>query len=84
MKFNLKLPKIRLPAVDLRLLIVRFKAKIRAVKAKITPENVKETCLLVGFFMLLRGLWLIWPPIMWIIGGILLMWFGLPGKKGDK
>jgi hypothetical protein len=48
---------------------------------KLSPEFIKETCLVAGFLMLLRGLWLIWPPAMWIIGGVCLMWFGLPGKQ---
>lgn len=77
MKIDFKLPRIRLPAAQI-------KAKFRALKAKITPENVKETCLLVGFFMVLRGLWLIYPPAMWILGGAGLIWFGLPGKAGGK
>ena len=52
---------------------------------KLSPEFIKETCLVAGFLMLLRGLWLIWPPAMWIIGGVCLMWFGLPGKRvGNK
>jgi hypothetical protein len=70
LKINLRPPRIRLPDAWR--------------KAKITPEFVKETCLLVGFFMFLRGSWLIYPPAMWVFGGAGLIWFGLPGKVGAK
>jgi hypothetical protein len=63
MKIGFKTPRIRFPAAWIR-------AKIRAIRPKITPEFVKETCLLAGFFMFLRGSGLIW--------------FGLPGKVGAK
>lgn len=75
MKLPFKLPGIRF-------LMNWFRAKSRAIKAKITPEFIKETCLLAGFSMVLRGLWLIYPPAMWIIGGMALVWFGLPAPAG--
>jgi len=75
MKICFKLSRVRV-------IISRIRFKFRAIKAKITPEFVKETCILVGFAMVLRGLWLIYPPAMWIIGGMALIWFGMPGKKG--
>jgi hypothetical protein len=45
-------------------------------------DFVQEAALIGGFLMLLRGLYLIFPPIMWIIGGILLILIGFPLKGG--
>lgn len=55
-----KLPKIRLPSLD------------------IPSETVRTLAAVAGFFMALYGIWLIYPPAMWIIGGIYLM---LPAKN---
>ncbi|ELK38811.1 hypothetical protein D478_27756 [Brevibacillus agri BAB-2500] len=53
-------------------------------KPKITLETAREACLLVGFFSLARGLWLIYPPAMWLVCGLLLLWVGFPPKRrGD-
>jgi hypothetical protein len=53
---------------------------------KINIETfIRESCLLVGFFMLGYGMWLIYPPASFVICGTLLMWVGLPArpKGGD-
>jgi len=47
-------------------------------------EPIREICLVVGFFSLIAGLWLIYPPAMFIIGGFILMWIGLPPRKGGS
>lgn len=60
-KMKLKLPKIRLPSIN------------------ITNEAIQELALLAGFLMLLKGLWDIYQPLMWIIGGL---WLMFPGKRG--
>lgn len=52
------------------------------IKLKIKEETIKETCLLAGFLMLETGIWLIYPPAAFIVGGILLLWLGMPGKGG--
>jgi hypothetical protein len=65
LKIPLKLP-LKLP-------------KIRLPSLKIKHEAVQELALLAGFLMLLKGLWDIYPPLMWIIGGL---WLMLPGKRG--
>lgn len=52
--------------------------KIRLPSFKIKSETLQELALLAGFLMVLRGLWLIYPPAMWIIGGIYLM---LPAQR---
>ena len=65
MKIPLKLP-LKLP-------------KIRLPSLKIKHETVQELALLAGFLMLLKGLWDIYPPLMWILGGI---WLMLPAKRG--
>jgi hypothetical protein len=36
-------------------------------------NTIEELAILAGFLMLLRGLWLVYPPLMWIIGGLWLM-----------
>jgi hypothetical protein len=53
--------------------------KIRLPCPKITNEAIQELALLAGFLMLLKGLWDIYPPLMWIVGGL---WLMLPGKRG--
>ncbi|WP_459998541.1 hypothetical protein [Paradesulfitobacterium aromaticivorans] len=53
--------------------------KIRLPSLKISSGILQELALLAGFLMLLHGLWMVYPPIMWIIGGLWLMLPG-PGK----
>lgn len=43
---------------------------------------LEDLLLLVGVAMLARGLWLIYPPVMWIFVGLLLMWAGLTPGRG--
>ena len=50
-------------------------------KLKITEDSVKEVALVIGFISTLRGLYLLSPFLMWLIGGIILLGFGFPGKK---
>jgi hypothetical protein len=47
--------------------------KIHLPRFKMNSETIIELAMLVGFFMLLKGLYDIYPPAMWIIGGIYLM-----------
>lgn len=47
--------------------------KIRLPSLKLNDEAIRELALAAGFLMVLRGLWLIYPPAMWIIGGVYLM-----------
>ena len=61
----MKLPKIKLP-------------KIRLPCLKIKSETTQELAMLAGFFMCLKGLYDIYPPVMWIIGGA---WLMMPGRK---
>jgi hypothetical protein len=61
---------------------------ILAKKPKISPEKlndyISETAMIGGFFMLLKGLYTIYPPAMWIIGGILLILLGFPARRRLK
>lgn len=41
-------------------------------------DALREAVLVAGFLMLGRGLWLVYPPAMWLVCGSLLMWLGLP------
>ncbi len=52
--------------------------KIRLPSLKIPNGFFEELAILAGFLMVLRGLWLIYPPLMWIFGGI---WLMLPAKR---
>ncbi len=52
--------------------------KIRLPSIKIKHEIIQELAILAGFLMLLNGLYDIYPPAMWIIGGI---WLMLPARK---
>jgi hypothetical protein len=47
--------------------------KIRLLSFKVKSETTQELALLGGFLMLLKGLHDVYPPAMWIIGGIYLM-----------
>jgi len=51
--------------------------KIRLPSFKISNETIQELAILAGFLMFLKGLWDIYPPLMWIIGGF---WLMIPGK----
>jgi hypothetical protein len=53
--------------------------KIRLPSIKKLNGTIQELAILAGFLMLLKGLWDIYPPMMWIIGGI---WLMVPGKRG--
>lgn len=65
-----KLPKIRLPSIN----ISRDKAQ----------DTAQEIAFWAGLTMVSKGLYMIWPPLMWIIFGLGLIWFSLPGKKVVK
>jgi hypothetical protein len=53
--------------------------KIRLPSLKKSAETIQELAILAGFLMLLKGLWEIYHPLMWIIGGL---WLMIPGKRG--
>lgn len=62
----------------LRLPVIRMPER-----AKI--ENfVSDAAMIGGFLMLLKGLYMIYPPTMWIIGGILVFLFGFPARRRGK
>ena len=67
---NLKIP-LKLP-------------KIRLPSQQKIDEIFRETCLVAGFVMFGRGLWLIWPPLMWLICGVLLMFSYFGFSKGVR
>ncbi|MDB5053139.1 MAG: hypothetical protein JWM44_1189 [Bacilli bacterium] len=56
------------------------------IKVKITDEIIREACLVAGFLLLAIGLWLIYPPAMFLVCGLLLLWVGFPSgpKKGGN
>ncbi|ADU30988.1 hypothetical protein [Evansella cellulosilytica] len=47
-------------------------------------DIIQDALLIIGFLLLCYGLWLIYPPIMFIIGGILLLKAGLPPVERKK
>jgi hypothetical protein len=55
--------------------------RIRLPSIKIKYEAIQELAVLAGFFMFLYGLWQIYPPAMWIIGGLWLMY---PGRSSGR
>lgn len=55
--------------------------KIRLPSREKIEENVQETAIVGGFLMLAKGLYSIFPPVMWIICGVLLMLLGIPWRK---
>lgn len=58
---------------------------------KINADTLQELAIVAGFFMLGYGLWQIYPPLAWVICGLLLLMFGAPEiffafllkRKGD-
>jgi len=49
-----------------------------AVRRIVTVGLIKEFLLIVGFFSLVYGVWQIYIPAAWIIGGLLLLYVGIP------
>lgn len=64
---KLKLPRFRLP-------------RIRLPSRSVIVDSAREACLVAGFFMIARGLWLIYPPAMWLVCGAMLMYPALPKR----
>ncbi len=58
--------------------------KIRLPSQRKIDEIFRETCLVAGFVMFGRGLWLIWPPLMWLICGAMLMFLFFALSKGVR
>lgn len=56
----MKLPKLKL-------------LKIRLPSLRNQNETIQELAMLAGFLMFLKGLYDIYPPLMWIVGGLWLM-----------
>jgi hypothetical protein len=50
-------------------------------KIRISDRLIKTACMLGGFCMVLRGLYLWHPPLMWFLGGLALLWFGWPSDR---
>lgn len=44
-------------------------------------EYIRDACLLAGFLMIARGLWLIYQPAMWIVCGAMVLWVGIPERS---
>jgi hypothetical protein len=49
-------------------------------KNKDNLPDFKDLLLTAGLIMALRGLYLIYPPAMWIIGGIFIIYLGWPQR----
>jgi hypothetical protein len=47
-------------------------------------DNFKELALIAGFFVLARGLYLIYPAAAWIVSGLVLLWLGWPDRQVKK
>jgi hypothetical protein len=54
--------------------------KIRLPSRNKTYDFISELAMLAGFFMFGYGLYLMYPPAMFIICGICLFVFGFPAK----
>ena len=54
---------------------------IRLPNREKTSDFISELAILAGFLMLGYGLYLIYPPAMFIICGACLMWFGFPRAR---
>jgi hypothetical protein len=60
--------------------------RLKLTKLKLTDDHIREACLLVGFCSLIYGIWLIYQPAAWIVGGLILIWLGMPPRppKGGQ
>lgn len=47
---------------------------------KLPKPEISDILIIIGVIFLARGLYMIYPPSMFIIIGILAIWIGLPGK----
>jgi hypothetical protein len=52
--------------------------RIRLPSIKNKTETIEELTILVGFLMVVYGLYSIYPPLMWILAGL---WLMFPGKR---
>lgn len=52
--------------------------KIRFHSLRIKREAAQELAILAGFLMVARGLYMVYPPAMWIICGL---WLMFPAKR---
>jgi hypothetical protein len=50
-------------------------------KPNIREDTIRETCLVAGFLLLEVGIWIIYQPAAFIMGGLLLMWLGIPERR---
>ncbi|MCK9518061.1 MAG: hypothetical protein M0R74_03375 [Dehalococcoidia bacterium] len=55
--------------------------KIRLPSRDTTYDLLSELAMLAGFFMFGYGLYLIYPPAMFIICGVCLFLFGYPKRR---
>jgi hypothetical protein len=51
------------------------------LRLHITDEKIKTACMIGGFLMALRGLYIWHPPLMWLLGGLALLWYGWPADS---
>ncbi|MBO8169972.1 MAG: hypothetical protein H0Z35_12430 [Thermoanaerobacteraceae bacterium] len=68
---------------------IKFKLKFKLPKIRLpsrkTAQNiVQEAAFWAGLFMFGKGLYMIWPPLMWLIIGLGLIWVSLPTRTVVK
>jgi hypothetical protein len=55
------------------------------MKLRLKEEHIREACLVAGLLILVRGVWLIYPPAAWIVGGLILIWLSIPPRsRGER
>jgi len=59
---------------------IRIPPWIRTLK--ISDDLTQTACIIGGFVMAFHGLKMACPWLAWFAGGIFLMWFGWPSRKG--
>ena len=52
--------------------------KIRLPSPRKAESTVSELAILAGFLMVMYGLHQVYPPLMWVIGGL---WLMFPARK---
>jgi len=54
------------------------------LKSLCTKSTIQELLIIAGTAMVGKGLYMIYPPSMWIIVGGFAIYLGLPGKRQVK
>jgi hypothetical protein len=64
----------------LKIVLNWLKIKIKLPKIKINDKQIQIFFVILGFSSSIYGIWLIWPPVSFILGGIFMLWVFWPRR----